>query len=203
MEGVMENGLEIGLDFDGVVSDCSELKSRVAKIMYGKLIPPAKFKKEILVSEGILTAQEYRELQKRIYSTREFGLLMKSVGDVCYYVYRMRSDHHKVRVITSRTGDELAIAEEWSAQQGLQLRFTGVGYENTKAEAAEGLDVYVDDDLDKLAPLVGIVQHRFLFSWGYNLHVNEELIARRVISWGDFYHAVRKIQNPATCVTIL
>ena len=41
--------MKIGLDFDGVISDCGKLKSDSAKKLYGVDIPSAKFKKEIVV----------------------------------------------------------------------------------------------------------------------------------------------------------
>ena len=59
--------MKIGLDFDGVISDCGDLKSKGAKILYGVDIPPEKFKKELVVGQGILTLEQYANLQKQIY----------------------------------------------------------------------------------------------------------------------------------------
>lgn len=183
--------MKIGLDFDGVISNCGKLKSDGAKKLYEVDIPPAKFKKGIVVGEKLLTAGQYRELQKIIYGTREFGFLMEPVDGVLHYLPRLVADGHTVLTITSRGEVGLEIPKEWSTRQGLQLDFVGVGYNNSKAGAAAGLDVYVDDDLDKLEPLVGIVPHRFLFSWGYNAHVDVGTIANRVASWGELYRAIQ------------
>ena len=62
--------MEIGIDFDGVVTDCGELKSFVAKRLYGKDIPPDNFKKEFVVGKEMLTHKQYRELQSIIYGTK-------------------------------------------------------------------------------------------------------------------------------------
>jgi len=94
--------MKIGLDFDGVISDCGKLKSDGAKKLYGVDIPSAKFKKEIVVGENHLTAEQYRELQRIIYGTREIGLLMKPVDGVLRYLPRLISDGHIILVITSR-----------------------------------------------------------------------------------------------------
>jgi len=187
--------MKIGLDFDGVISDCGKLKSDGARKLYGVDIPSAKFKKEIVVGEKHLTAEQYRELQKIIYGTREIGFLMELVDGVIEFLPRLIADGHTVLVVTSRGEVELEIAKEWSVRQGLQLNFVGVGYGNSKADAANGLDFYVDDDLDKLEPLIGIVPHRFLFSWGYNAHVDVGNVAKRVSSWKELYSIVTMLED--------
>ena len=183
--------MKIGLDFDGVISDCGKLKSDGAKKLYGVDIPSAKFKKEIVVGEKHLTMEQYHELQKIIYGTREIGFLMEPVDGVLHFLPRLVADGHIVLVVTSRGEIELGIAKEWSIQKGLQLDFIGVGHGKSKANAANGLDFYVDDDLDKLEPLVGIVPHLFLFSWGYNAHVDVGAIAKRVASWEELYRTIQ------------
>lgn len=185
--------MKIGLDFDGVISNCGQLKSDGAKNLYGKNIPLEKFKKEIVVGEKHLTMEQYRELQKIVYGTREAGLLMEPVDGMTQYLPRLVAEGHRVLVITSRGEAELEIAKEWSVQQGLQLDFVGVGYGNSKAGAAAGLDFYVDDDLDKLEPLIGVVPHLFLFSWGYNAHVEAGSVAKRIGSWAELYQTIQRI----------
>lgn len=183
--------MKIGLDFDGVISDCGKLKSDGARKLYGVDIPSAKFKKEIVVGEKHLTAGQYRELQKIIYGTRKMGFLMEPVEGVLHCIPQLYADGHTVLIVTSRGEVELEIAKERSTRQGLQLDFVGVGYGNSKAGAAAGLDLYVDDDLDKLEPLVGVVPHRFLFSWGYNAHVDIGSVAKRVASWEELYGIIQ------------
>ncbi|MFA5763970.1 MAG: hypothetical protein WC915_04100 [archaeon] len=184
--------MKIGLDFDGVISDCGELKSRGAKMLFGVDIPSCKFKKEIIVGEGLLTIDQYRELQKTIYGTREIGLLMKPIPGALEYISRLIEDGREVSVKTSRGGVELEIAKEWSALRGLSLDFVGVSGES-KAEVAVGLDVYFDDDLEKLKQLVGIVPNRFLFSHGYNAQDDVLDIAKRIGSWNEFYCTIHAI----------
>jgi hypothetical protein len=185
--------MRIGLDFDGVISDCGDLKCKAAKRLFGVDIPPERFKKELVVGEGILTYDQYRHLQQVIYGTHEYGELMEPVPGVLEGIARLRGDGHEVRVITSRDGETLEVARAWADRRGLAIDFTGVGHGASKADAAAGLDFYVDDDIDKLEPLVGVVPHRALFSWGYNSHVDAEGVAVRVASWQELTDMVTSL----------
>ncbi len=185
--------MRIGLDFDGVISDCGKLKSDAAKRLHGLNIPPEQFKKEIVIREGHLTADQYYDLQKTIYGTRKIGFLMEPVAGMLESIPQLLASGHTLLIVTSRGEVELEIAKEWSINQGLTLEFVGVGYGVSKAVACTGLDIYIDDDLDKLEPLVGIVPHRFLFSWGYNSHIDEGVIAKRIGSWREFLKAIESL----------
>lgn len=68
--------MRIGLDFDGVITNCGQLKSNTAYDLYGLTIPPEKFKREFVINEGYLSLEQYRHLQQIIYGTLEIGLLM-------------------------------------------------------------------------------------------------------------------------------
>lgn len=188
--------MKIGLDFDGVISDCGRLKSDGAKQIYGVEIPPEKFKKELVVDTGILTLEQYRHLQKQIYGTREFGFLMEPVKGVLEFIPRLQRDGHKLKIVTSREEKELHIAREWMTNYGLEIQLISSGVRMSKADACKGLDVYIDDDLDKLEPLVNIVPYRYLFSWGYNKHMEiPSEVAQRINSWNAFYEEVRGLDK--------
>jgi len=192
--------MRIALDFDGVLADCCSLKSRHAKEMFDVNISPECFKKELVVKEiagdkAELTLKQYRELQEVIYGTREVGLTIEPVPNMQGHLSKLLDEGHYLHVVTSRVGIQLEIAEEWAREKGIEIGFTGVGYGVSKAKATKGFDLYIDDDLDKLEPLVEIVPHRYLFSWGYNEHMDETDIAVRVGSWEDFYHHVRMVNE--------
>ena len=183
--------MKIGLDFDGVISDCGRLKSDGARFLYGVEIPPERFKKELVVDMGILTLEQYRNLQKQIYGTREIGLTMLPVDGVLELAPKLQEDGHDLMIVTSRGEPESEIAREWMRLKSLDLHLVGVGSGASKADACKGLDVYIDDDLDKLEPLVDSVPHRYLFSWGYNQHIQvPQSIAKRIESWKHFYEEI-------------
>ncbi len=179
--------MKIGLDFDGVISNCGKLKADYARQTYGVEIPATQFKKDLVIENRWLSADQYDEVSRVVYFTREVGLRLEPVDGLFPWLLKLLKKGHGISVITSRMETDLEIAKEWSARQGLPVEFMGVGYRNSKAERVLGLDVYVDDDLHKLKPLVGIVRHLFLFSWGYNERFDEAGIAKRVCSWKDLY----------------
>lgn len=184
--------MKIGLDFDGVIADCRRLKSYAAEKLYNKWIPPNHFCKEHIIRWGILTAEQYGNLQEAAYGTREIGLHMHPVPGAIRGIRALISEGHTLQVITSRSGKKVDIAREWSEQRGLDIRFTGVGKE-TKVKAAANLDVFVDDDLSKLKPLIGIVPNLYLFSWPYNRGDIITKPIRKVVAWREICSVVRTL----------
>lgn len=160
--------------------------------LYGVIIPPKDFKKEIVVASGILTEKQYCEIQRFIYETKEWGLSMEMVdGGIPVYLNHFDREGHKLFVVTSRGGTVLEVAKEWSRRQGIDhyFEFVGAG-DQSNVEALRGFDLYVDDDLDKLEPLVGIVPQLFLFSRGCNNHSPNEGVMKRVFSWEELHHVI-------------
>jgi uncharacterized HAD superfamily protein len=186
--------MNIGLDFDGVISNCGKLKYDCAKKLYNLEIPARQFTREGVVGGGLLSMEQYREFQRNIYNT-EIGFLMEPVIGMLEYLPKLIAEGHKVAVISWRDGDGLKIAREWLLLRGLTLDFFGVGYGNSKAKAVSGSDVFVDDSLDKLKSLIGIVPHLFLFSWDYNKHLDTGTAIKRVSSWEELYHKIQTLKG--------
>ncbi|TAL19585.1 hypothetical protein EPN90_03045 [Patescibacteria group bacterium] len=176
---------KIGIDFDGVIADTSSLKQEQARLLYGVSIPPHQFKEQLVTGMGILTQPQYRALMRRVCGTREVGLRMAPLPGAVPSLRRLLDGGHRCTVITSREAEELAIASEWCAARGLAPEFVSVGYAKPKVEVARGLDVYIDDDLQKLLPLVGNTPNLFLFHQSYNAHEAEPPEIRRVSSWAE------------------
>jgi uncharacterized HAD superfamily protein len=185
--------LRIGLDFDGVITDCGDLKSIAAMELYGVNIPPKDFKKEFVVGNGLLTMNQYRKLQQVIYETHEWGLRMEMVDEwIPSYLNLLEREGHKLVVVTSRGGAALDVARKWSRRQNIDHYFELVGTGGqSKVDALRGFDLYVDDDFDKLEPLVGIVPQLFLFSWGYNMNAPVHGVAKRVSSWMELLRVIK------------
>ncbi|MBI4523911.1 MAG: hypothetical protein HY695_08885 [Deltaproteobacteria bacterium] len=186
--------MKIGLDFDGVISNCAKLRSDYARQRFGVDVPGELFKRDIVLGNGWLTSDQYQEISRAIYYTKEVGLLMEPVDGVKAWVPKLIEEGHQISVITSRADAVLEIAKEWAKHQSLGLDLIGVGIGNSKAPAAAGLDVYVDDDLHKLKPLVGVVPHLFLFSWGYNRQICAAGVAVRVSSWTDLCQKIATLR---------
>lgn len=183
------DSLRIGLDFDGVFGDCEQLKNDVAEDLYG-------------------TA--YRELQEEArcvvrdtaYGDPDRVAVMDPIPDVFQYIAQLKADGHDLVVITSRDGDLLSQAEAWYEQQCAvhpydtpDLSFIGVGYHNDKRTACneQEVDVFVDDDLHKLEPLVETVPHRFHFINGAD--ESDPGIATPVRHWEELYQHITELTD--------
>lgn len=189
--GILQ-AMKIALDFDGVVTDCGALKSEGAKKLFGIDVSPEKFKKEIVVGNGFLTLSEYRLVQKSIYNDLEFGLQMKAVEGL-FDGISMLELNHELQIITSRDEESVLIAKAWLEKHKIHIPIVGVGQGVSKVTAARGFDVFIDDDLEKLIELQGVVPHLFLFSWPYN---SQEFLPdqiKRVIGWNHFVKLVESI----------
>ena len=188
--------MNIGLDFDGVLVDCNTLKSVGAKKLFGRRISSVSFSRKQAVSMGFLTAEEYNYLQETIYSDRSFMRYMCEVPNALFCVRNFLSAGHTVRVVTSRSGEKIAIAREWLKNTGLHIPVTGVGSGTSKIIATAGLDLFVDDDLDKLTPLIGAVPRLFLFSPEHDRNTPLTDGIERVSSWNDLHRTVSPSGTP-------
>lgn len=55
--------MKIGLDFDGVISDCGRLKSDYARKLYGVSVPAGQFKRDFVIGNGWLTAEQLATIE--------------------------------------------------------------------------------------------------------------------------------------------
>lgn len=210
----------IGLDFDNVMVKSCALKAKLAQMVFGVMIPPALFRRGTITASRaildgkkfqILTDKQYLELRRRIYKDINIAYELESVNgslasgqaaesDSFNFIKALALDGHNLFCLTSHQGLGLAIAKKCIAINKLPIDCYGAGYRNTKAALAKKLklDAYMDDDLEKLLPLVGIVPHLFLLDWAFNKHVKEdaELIER--VRWSQFYERIRELSRKKT-----
>lgn len=188
--------MRIGLDFDGVVANPSRLKIVAAKTLFNVEIPIAKMRREYAVGSGLLTSTQYTEMLNYVYSSENLARYMRPVNGAIEHILRLAHDGHDVRIITSRGREKsLGVVDNWLKDKKLLVPVRGVGYGRDKTEACKelGIDLFVDDDLDKLERLVDVVEHRYLFGWEYNKDDYCEAIAKRVNSWGELYTAIKNL----------
>jgi len=177
--------LKIGLDFDGVIGNSHPLKPRLTKEMFGVEISERDFRREYVIGEGLLTPEQYKIIGHEVFRGK---YSIPPVDDSLYYIELLKRHNHIIHVITSRSGDTLEPAKRFLATWGLEdVPLTGVGYGLSKKEACCGLHVYIDDDLEKLIPLVGVVPHLILFSRPENENEHEPGGITRLSSWWAIY----------------
>jgi len=183
--------LNLGFDFDGVLANSHPLKAVVAKEKFGVDIPPELFRRERVIAQGLLTREQYFDVgieamggKHEIPPVEKAIPYMKSLMEI-----------HSVRIVTSRTGGMLDVASSWLYGHGItDVNIQGTGYGLSKTSACEGLDLYVDDDLEKLLPLIGIVPHLLFFSWPWNMHEKDSQVIR-VVSWREILEYIERIKS--------
>lgn len=190
--------MKIGLDFDGVIADTGELKSRFAKKLYNLDIEPSVFGTPYVVEQGLISAKDYADLQQYIYNTEEVYLSLKPVYGAVQMIRDMQNEGHDLLVITAKSASSDDIKRKWLEDHDITIGLKGVGINESKAKAAEGLEVYIDDYLLKLYQLKDTVPHRYLFSWRYNQAYKENNIATRVYSWEEFYNRIKELSKDLT-----
>jgi hypothetical protein len=177
--------LKIGFDFNGVFVNDRLLKARGAQLLFGLCIPPKLFKRKHVVGSGMLTDRDYSNLLHAIYTHEKLGEDMFPVEGMLETIPRILAAGHQAVIISNRGDREADIARRWLNMRGVEINLVGVPMNASKAEAAAGLDVFVDDDLEKLEKLVEVVPCRFLFSWDYNRNQTTDGIACRVAGWKE------------------
>ncbi len=182
--------MRIGLDYDGVITDSRAQKHDLALARYGVDIPTPVFKWQHAVHGGLLTQAQYQDVQRTIHYDQDANRTGPFLPGLEAYLPRIIA-MHEVRIVTARDGDSLRYARDRLKCAGIDIPSTGVGHGRSKRDATRGLDVFVDDDLDKLEDLD--VPHRFLFTHEYNLHEELPEGIGRVYSWEDLYQKIEKI----------
>jgi uncharacterized HAD superfamily protein len=185
--------MEIGLDFDGVIVDAAERKVQATWELFRIKIKPSQTKRALLVPQGILTEEQYRKVQKLV-NTHRYGRDMVPIKGALKHIRELIKAEIPVRVITRRHGEALAASRQFLKRQGLgNLDVTGVR-DKSKASAARGLYMFVDDDLERLDELINVVPCRIQFGWAYNRHEKDKSIFR-VTDWAELRGRINHILN--------
>src|SRR3989338_8888714 len=113
--------MKIGFDFDGVITNLSDLKSRGARKLFGVNIPEEIMHKHIVLRKGLLTEKQYDELQHFIAKT-DFGRTMRPVIGMQQHIRKLQKEGYDLHIVTSRDGVAVDIARDWLAKKGLEIK---------------------------------------------------------------------------------
>lgn len=184
--------LWIVTDFDEVIAMTDQLKSELARQLFGIEIPPASCREDRLA--GRLSVRQYRELIKAA-SSWEFGLRAELVPGAVKYIGLLQEEGNQVSVVTARTGERLEVARALAESHGLSLSFSGVGRGQSKIPALRGCHIFIEDMVKNLAEAEGIVPYRFLLTRPHN---HADLVPRgviRVSCWCTLYERVHELMG--------
>lgn len=180
--------LYLGLDLDGVIADSRTLKSSICFELFQKEVPPKHCGG--LEMRSYLSLEEYEQLREKAYLTREYVLSMKPIPGAIETIAQICRTYD-ICIVTSRRVNEIALVYEWLDKHGLSINVVGVGSRD-KRTATQGMDIFVDDDIDKLQRID--VPKKFLFSGEHNTCNNacdNDFV--RVHSWKDLQGILEKI----------
>lgn len=178
--------VKIGVDFDDVIVDCHSLKPILVNAMFDVDVPLETFSKDFLIENNLLSAEEYLQMGRKLFSEDHPMLPIDSSLET---IGKFVSEGHDVAIVSSRSEEDgtLKPAINWMKKYNLDVPITGVGYKNSKRDTLKGFDVFIDDDPDNLISLVGVVPHLLLFSSLQNKNQEVPVGAIRVSSWDEVY----------------
>jgi len=188
----------IGLDFDGVVMDTQRLKVFAAMSMYGLSIPGSHLESSYIKANptSLISLEEYHALQEEIYVRNTFKTEVRFVDQAERAINTLLSNGHVLHIITSR--DERAGLEQVKtllSTVGLDIPAHGIGYNNSIRDKCQelGLNVFVDDDLEKLISLMGAVPHLYLFNTASTQLTNLPPGIQVVSFWSELLSKIEKL----------
>ena len=178
-------------DCDGVLLSWEEAKQKAARLLFDLDIPPNAFHDDLITKH--ISVEDYRKLQHYIYNGPESNKL-KLVDGVLEFLPKLISQHN-VCCVTARPKSGIDGPVRILGEYGIVIPMISVGNDDKlKALSDYKVDVYIDDKLSVLIPLIGHVKHLFLYNWAYNRHeiLPKEII--RVESWKEFHYHVQHIK---------
>ena len=185
--------LRLGFDVDGVVINISELKAWIIKKEFKITIPSWQCRRKIIVP-NVLTKDQYLKVQGAVFNS-DLGLLANPISGALFYILKLFEEGHQIIEITSRKENGVEIARKWFSSRNINIEVMTKDERGSKVKAATGLDLYVDDDLHKLMPMIGVGKHLFLFNHRHNEIKKEPSSIKRVDSWEDIYEKIKEIRK--------
>lgn len=145
----------VGVDFDGVLCYSAALKARLLEQRHGIKCCPQMYGWRHLHGKGLMRTQ-FDDIRRTAYGP-EYRHLLEPVSGSIECLRRLVMEGAELRVITSRTGEELEFARDWLRTKcGHDIRFVGTGRGTSKGPAllTNDIQVYLDDDLKKLKRVI-------------------------------------------------
>lgn len=179
----------LGLDLDGVIADRRTLKSSVCMELFQKEIPP-RYCGKLDLLRSYLTLEEYKQMSRKVYLDQGYVLSMRPIPYAVETIAQINR-LFDICIVTSCSVDEVVFVHDWLKKYGISIDIVAVGGRD-KRETTQGMDIFVDDDIDKLQMID--VPRKILFSGEHNMHDNtRDSGLSRVHSWEELESVLTSI----------
>ena len=178
-------------DLHGVIIDTLsilELRSDLALEFYNKNIEPKNFFRHNVISQGLLSFDEYQKICDKIYGEWRYTQQMREVDGAGLVIQKLSADKSvEFIILTTVTGKMLNCAKKWLKEYQIDYKsIIGVGVDGDRQSLLKNFkpDIYIDDNPDNLFSLVGKNIKLLLFDWWYNQDIDVPQV-KRVSNWQD------------------
>lgn len=177
------SGLNLGIDFDGVITDPTELKIAWIHQNCGIELTPAQTAKP--EASAIIGMPRYRKMIDQIYAG-DWAMRNKIRPEAVQALNELMGLGHRIYIITSRFDDELAKARLLMERHKVPFNGLHNTSEKPKVDVCRRwkIDLFLDDSMSKLAPLREIDRIRLI--WFNAMGVSAEHDYEEVDSWHNF-----------------
>jgi len=158
-------------DLHGVFIDCrsiNELRSEVAKKLFGINISPQDFRRSKVIGSGWLLEEQYSRVGKEVYGNWEYVSRMKPINGYQNFNNFVENKNIRLVIVTSVVDEMLVYAKRWLKNHKINFeKVFGVGISGDRTHFLDEFqaDVYIDDRIDNLERIQKTLKlpcHKFL-----------------------------------------
>jgi len=184
----------LGLDCDGVLVKIREHMSLILKLTRGISVPYYFCTRTYLLSNQILTAEQYEDLCQLVYHSKDYAKLLSIQDGAAYWLLKLNELGYQFKVATHRSDDGIALVLPLLSRYGLEfLPFQSIPPKQSKAPALFGCYAYLDDDIQVLDLLqeMPAKPKLYLFRRAYNIEADINNLDGVIHSWQEYFALVR------------
>lgn len=184
----MNNGLNIGIDIDGVIAD-----------FVGSFIPLVNEKYRVKISENDIRMHDLflvlglpeDEVDSLIAETIESGL--KLIKDARESLNQLAA--HNLILLTARRPELMDLTKQWLEDNKIPHSKLENLQEAKKHLTDDELDVFINDNLAEIIGMIGKAKRILVYDHPWNQSLNAKGLFQRVKDWRDILDIVEKVER--------
>lgn len=146
----------VGMDFDGFIANTHQAKVDLIERLFNVAIPIEKCRHDkLLLEKDPKLLEYYRRAQELIYEQRVYSDQVQPMPGCLRRLRQLAREGNEMYVLSSRSPEAARLAMQWLEKYDiprLGVQFVAVGRDGSKERVSHQrkLDIYFDDDLEKL-----------------------------------------------------